>query len=45
MNVTTLALSSGHFAMLSHPTDVTKFVETAATSLKPQHCPERKCSS
>jgi pimeloyl-ACP methyl ester carboxylesterase len=35
MNATTLALSSGHLAMLSHPTDVTKFVETAATSLKP----------
>ena len=35
MNATTLALPSGHLAMLSHPTEVTKFVETAATSLKP----------
>ena len=35
MNATTITLSSGHLSLLSHPTDVTKFVETAATSLKP----------
>lgn len=35
MNATTLTLASGHLAMLSHPADVTKFVETAATSLTP----------
>jgi pimeloyl-ACP methyl ester carboxylesterase len=35
INATTLVLSSGHLAMLSHPTEVTQFVETAATSLKP----------
>jgi pimeloyl-ACP methyl ester carboxylesterase len=35
MNATTVTLASGHLAMLSHPADVTKVVETAATSLKP----------
>jgi len=35
MNATTLTLQSGHLAMLSHPTDVSGFVEKAASSLKP----------
>jgi len=35
MNATTLTLQSGHLSMLSHPTDVTTFVEGAASSLKP----------
>jgi pimeloyl-ACP methyl ester carboxylesterase len=35
MNATTLTLASGHLSMLSHPTDVTTFVEGAASSLKP----------
>ncbi|WP_047495460.1 alpha/beta hydrolase [Terriglobus sp. TAA 43] len=35
MNATTTTLTSGHLAMLSHSADVTKVVETAATSLKP----------
>lgn len=35
MNATTLTLQSGHLAMLSHPTDVSTFIESAASSLKP----------
>lgn len=35
MNATTLTLQSGHLAMLSHPTDVSMFIENAASSLKP----------
>jgi pimeloyl-ACP methyl ester carboxylesterase len=35
MNATTLTLASGHLAMLSHPTDVSGFIEKAASSLKP----------
>jgi pimeloyl-ACP methyl ester carboxylesterase len=35
MNATTLTLQSGHLSMLSHPTDVSNFVESAASSLKP----------
>jgi pimeloyl-ACP methyl ester carboxylesterase len=35
MNATTLTLQSGHLAMLSHPTEVSNFVEKAASSLKP----------
>jgi pimeloyl-ACP methyl ester carboxylesterase len=35
MNATTLTLQSGHLAMLSHPTDVSSFIESAASSLKP----------
>ena len=35
MNATTLTLQSGHLAMLSHPTDVSNFIEQAASSLKP----------
>ena len=35
MNATTLTLQSGHLAMLSHPTEVSSFVEKAANSLKP----------
>jgi pimeloyl-ACP methyl ester carboxylesterase len=35
MNAATVTLSSGHLAMLSHPSDVTKAVETAAISLTP----------
>jgi pimeloyl-ACP methyl ester carboxylesterase len=35
MNATTITLQSGHLSMLSHPTDVSNFVESAATSLKP----------
>jgi pimeloyl-ACP methyl ester carboxylesterase len=35
MNATTTTLASGHLVMLSHPTDVTTVIETAATSLKP----------
>jgi pimeloyl-ACP methyl ester carboxylesterase len=33
MNATTLTLQSGHLAMLSHPTEVSSFVEKAASSL------------
>jgi hypothetical protein len=35
MNATTLTLQSGHLVMLSHPTEVSGFVEKAASSLKP----------
>lgn len=35
MNATTMTLQSGHLAMLSHPSEVTSFIETAATSLQP----------
>ena len=35
VNATTLTLQSGHLAMLSHPTEVSDFVEKAASSLKP----------
>jgi pimeloyl-ACP methyl ester carboxylesterase len=35
MNATKLTLQSGHLAMLSHPTDVSNFIEQAASSLKP----------
>jgi pimeloyl-ACP methyl ester carboxylesterase len=35
MNATTLTLRSGHLAMLSHSTEVSDFVERAASSLKP----------
>jgi pimeloyl-ACP methyl ester carboxylesterase len=35
MNATTITLQSGHLSMLSHPTDVSNFIESAATSLKP----------
>ncbi len=35
MNATTLTLQSGHLSMVSHPTEVTDFVEKAAGSLKP----------
>jgi len=35
MNATTLTLQSGHLAMLSHPAEVSNFVEKAASSLKP----------
>lgn len=34
MNATTLTLQSGHLAMLSHATEVSNFVEKAASSLK-----------
>lgn len=35
MSAKTLTLQSGHLSMLSHPTDVSTFIESAATSLKP----------
>lgn len=35
INATTITLQSGHLAMLSHPTEVTSLIETAATSLQP----------
>jgi pimeloyl-ACP methyl ester carboxylesterase len=35
INATTITLQSGHLAMLSHPSEVTNFIETAATSLQP----------
>jgi pimeloyl-ACP methyl ester carboxylesterase len=35
MNATTITLKSGHLAMLSHPKEVSDFVEKAASSLKP----------
>lgn len=35
MNATTITLQSGHLAMLSHPSEVTNLIETAATSLTP----------
>jgi pimeloyl-ACP methyl ester carboxylesterase len=35
MNATTLALQSGHLAMISHAPEVSAFVEKAATSLQP----------
>ncbi len=35
MNATTLALPSGHLAMISHAPEVSSFVEKAATSLHP----------
>ena len=35
MNATTITLQSGHLAMLSHPTEVSNLIETAATSLQP----------
>ncbi len=35
VNATTITLQSGHLAMLSHPSDVTNLIETAATSLQP----------
>ncbi len=35
MNATTLTLQSGHLSMISHSTEVTEFVEKAASSLKP----------
>jgi pimeloyl-ACP methyl ester carboxylesterase len=35
MNATTLTLQSGHLAILSHSTEVSNFVEKAASSLKP----------
>jgi uncharacterized membrane protein/pimeloyl-ACP methyl ester carboxylesterase len=35
MNATTLTLQSGHLAMISHPAEVSAFVEKAATSLQP----------
>jgi pimeloyl-ACP methyl ester carboxylesterase len=35
MNATTITLQSGHLAMLSHPSEVTNLIETAAASLQP----------
>lgn len=35
MNATMLTLQSGHLSMFSHPTEVSDFVEKAASSLKP----------
>jgi pimeloyl-ACP methyl ester carboxylesterase len=35
MNATTLTLSSGHLAMISHAAEVSTFVESAASSLQP----------
>jgi pimeloyl-ACP methyl ester carboxylesterase len=34
INATTLTLKSGHLAILSHPTEVSNFIEKAANSLK-----------
>jgi pimeloyl-ACP methyl ester carboxylesterase len=35
MNATTITLASGHLSMISHPSDVSAFIEKAASSLQP----------
>lgn len=35
MNATTIALQSGHLAMINHAAEVSAFIEKAASSLQP----------